>query len=202
MQTISLGFGAANFSTSSARLTAFSVKAPFLRTFATKTLKGRQPVSFPVSHAPAVNGTLFLSQVPDVADGEVICLQNSVRRHSRPYADYAIFVRTRITGPSYRIRAVIPTSRESTLAYNNHIMFVGRGDILTLDELQDAGFQPHRGFISNFMDAEDLEMCFSIEELQAAVSAAPKIERVVHEDGEVTNIVRVRDVRRMRIRKD
>lgn len=201
MQTISLGFGAANFKNSSAKLIAYHVAAPFLRTFATKTLKGRTPSTFPVSNTPHIEGTLYVSQVPDVPDGEIICLQNSLRRHSRPYADYAIFIRTRADGASYRIRGIVPASASSVLPFNNHIMFLGRGDILDLNEVRDAGITPHGGFVSGFMDASELPDCFQIEELAPAIAAAPKIERIQHDDGEVTTIVRTHSARRMRVRR-
>jgi hypothetical protein len=193
MQLITIGYGKASFPHASITLAGFAVDAPFIRTLASKALtKHGSTVRIPVSDHADIDGWLFNDTV-QVPDGTVMMVQMSQKYRGSGLRDGAIFVRAREQGAAIMISATIPSDA--------HQVFLGNGDILGIDELNELGITPHKGFVDAFMDEEEVAECFDVRVIKEAVSTPPKEEKHVTPAGEVVTLRVERTPRRMRIRK-
>lgn len=201
MQLITVGYGKATFPTASITLAGFAVDAPFIRTLASKALtKHGGTVRIPVSDHADIDGWLFNDTI-QVPDGTILMIQMSQKYRGSGLRDGAIFIRARESGAGIMITAEIPSHPRSTIVSNSHQVFLGNGDILTVEELADIGIVPGKSFVQAFMDPEEVAECYDIRVLKAAVSAPPKEEKHVTPEGQVVTLRVDRTPRRMRIRK-
>lgn len=198
-QSISLGYGKANFDTNSVTIATFAVSSGFARTFPNRVfgVKGRvQP--FPASHYPEINGTLMLATF-DVPDGNIIAVQASHRVRGMSMRDGTVFIRAREQGAMYAITAVLPTHRDS-LVGTGHLVFQGRGDLVGLYELDEMGMSPNQGYVDGFLDPHELAECFDIRQLDDPISSAPKVEHAINMSGEAVTFTSSVPRRRIRVR--
>lgn len=199
-QLISIGFGKETFSSTSASLSAFVVEVPFTRTLPSKkyTRQG-QCQKFAVSEHPMVNGYMYMDSIAGVPEGTVVLLQASHRHRACPLRDGAMFIATRATGPLLGVWARLPSAVEATLA-REFLVFQGRGDILTLQEVQDRGIAPPKNYKNGFMDPEEIEECYRIEVIAPPLEEKPRYERVQGREGESV-VVRARPGRKLSLRR-
>ena len=198
-QPVSLGYGKINFDNMSATLTAFVIEPGFVRNFPSKKFSRRgRAQSFPCSQYPDINGTLMLDTL-EIPDGVVICLQASQRRNAIAMRDGAVFIRIREQGPMLVVNASIPIHRESLIG-TSHLVFQGRGDLMSLDDLAESGSTPTNGWIQGFMDSEEIIQCFDIRELDSEQAPAPKLERIVNMSGNTVTLQSAIPSRRIRVR--
>jgi hypothetical protein len=181
MQVISVGFGKENFSRSSISLSAFSVKAPFLReTVATAHKRQGQVQRFPASETPDINGWLYLDTV-QVPEGALILLQSSYRYNGSPFRDGAILLRIRPDAPNYLIRASLPASLESSQT-GKFLVFQGRADIVATEEYSEYGLYPNQNWFQGFTNPEEVSEAFEIEMADAG-TPKPVMETVIDVEG-------------------
>ena len=201
VQSITVGYGKATFPGASITLSGFVVEPPFIRTLASKALtKQGSTVRIPVSDHADIDGWLFNDTVL-VPDGTIMMVQMSQKYRGSGLRDGAIFVRAREEGAAAMITATIPSHARSTLTSNTHQVFLGNGDILTVEELAEQGIAPNDSFVRAFMDPEEVEECFNIRFLRGAVSAPPVEEKHIGRDGEVVRLRVEQSPRRIRIRR-
>lgn len=201
MQSIAIGYGKVNFSKMSVTLSGFVVEAPFLRTLCSKKLKRDRGTSrIPCSANPDINGWLY-SDVLQGPDGTLIMLQMSEKYHGSGIRDGALAIRLRKDGAVILVSAHLPDDTCSLLSSSNHIVFSGAGDILTAQELIDAGIEVNNNYVNSFMSPEEVEECFAITQVRGAISLPPKVEHLINAEGDTVTITTEKTVRRMRIRK-
>lgn len=184
-QLVSVGFGKQSFSASSASFSAFVVTPEFKKELPSKAI-GRQGnvQSFPASAYPEVNGSMYVDSIPGVVDGTILLLQASQKQRATPIRDGAIFIHARTTGPMLAIRARMVAARESRLD-SEFLVFQGRGDILTGDDLATYGIVPYANYLRTYMDADEIAECYTIEVMGAESAPRPSIETATTRDGEV-----------------
>lgn len=201
MQSVSIGYGKATFKTASITLAGFVVEPPFIRTLASKKLtKHGSTIRIPVSNTPDIDGWLFQDTV-QAPDGIILMVQMQHKYRGSGLRDGAIFIRAREEGAGMLITANIPSDPRSTLGTSQHTVFAGSGDILTLEELNSAGIELNKNFISAFMDPEELAECYNITVTHTATSAPPVEEvHTTPTGGEVTLRI-AKTPRRMRVRR-
>lgn len=199
-QLISVGFGKETFKTSSASLSAFVVEPEFQRTLPSKKYK-RQGVCqrFPVSLHPEINGYLYLDSVMAIPDGTVILLQSSHRYRGSPIRDGALFIACRTTGPMLTVNAQLPSAIESTIS-GGFLVFQGRGDILTKENLAMHGIRLPSNYANGFLDEEEVAECYTITEMSPGTEGRPRYEKVENRDGEAI-VVRSRPGRKISLRR-
>ena len=199
IQAVSIGYGKVTFDSSSVSLVCFAVEPTFARDFPAKKYPQRGRVqTFPASQYPDVNGTLMLNTL-EVPDGAILCLQSSHRSNGISMRDGAVFLRVREQGPLLVINSNLPVNRASLLT-STHVMFQGRADLLSLDELADEGILPNKGWIEGFMEPDEISQCFDIEQLDSEKSAPPKVEVLTGMSGEKVALKTSQPTRRIRVR--
>lgn len=168
--TVTLGFGRVNFKNSSATYAAMKVTAPFNR--ATAITSGTRAGQQTVTQAGTWSGNGALLSVPVMHSlGTVIELQVKHMRGPSVIRDGALFLRLRVGAPLYNIIASVPTESEN-ICGDSFQIFSGYADIMSVEELKLIGINVPRGFISRFMDMEELSECFRV--LVAAAETVPK----------------------------
>ena len=201
-QVISIGYGKVNFDNSSASLACFHVEPEFVRTLPSKpdsgmTQRGKVQM-FPVTDYPEINGKLFTDTL-NAPDGKILLLQSNHRLQGTPLKDGALFIRTRTEGAMYTVTAAIPSYR-GCLVGDSFLVFQGRGDFLTVDELEDEGFVFTKSWKEAFLDTAEIERCFEIRELAPEIRDRPKVESVTNLSGETVAVTAARPARRIRVR--
>jgi hypothetical protein len=199
-QLISVGFGKQSFKTSSASLSAFVVEPEFVQTLPSKRFSRQGNCQrFPVSAYPEINGYLYLDSVASVPDGTVIMVRASHRFHGTPLRDGAIFIGLRSGGPMLSINAKLPSAAEMTIS-STFLVFQGRGDLLSLEDLSIHGIVPYKNFITAYMDDEEVGECYTVVETAPAIEGKPRYEKAETRDGELV-VVASKPARRISIRR-
>ena len=199
-QVLAVGYGKVHFRNASASLSAFSVKPPFDRVLASKAHNSIGTSTKPVSDTNHVRGAV-ISNLLEVDDGTVLCVQMSQTFNGGSIRDGAIFLRARSTGPNMEIRSKLPIEAEGYNVGGEHVVFVGRADVLTLLDLNELGIVPTKNFIYGFMDEYEVEECFTVTTTAREKEPKPVIEMVESSSGKLVEIVVSRAPRRIRIRK-
>lgn len=200
-QPVQIGYGKANFSTSSITIAGFVVEPDFVRTLASKKLgKAGRTLATPVSDYPDIDGWLFSDQI-SAPEGTIFLIQASVKFRAVGIRDGGIFIRSRTEGKGLLITASIPHDAKCTLNSHNHVVFSGYGDVLTAEDLEAEGLDIPKNYRNAFMNEEEVEECFNVQVLRNAIAAAPSIETHVAEDGSKVVLKVEKGVRRMRIRR-
>ena len=97
------------------------------------------------------------------------------------------------------INAAIPVNRASNVG-TSHLVFQGRGDLMSLDELEEAGSVPTKGWIEGFMEPDEIAQCFDIREMDGEQAPKPKLERITNLSGEEVTLQSAQPSRRIRVR--
>lgn len=199
-QQILVGYGKATFPHTSVTIAGFAVEAPFVRTLASKKLtKIGATNRMPVSAHPDIDGWLY-SETIDVPDGTILLIQTSRKFRGSGLYDGALFIRARKDGDALLISAHIPPDARCTLPTHQHVVFSGNGDILTVEDLDAEGIEPGERYTDAFMTEEEVEEAYNIQVIAKARAPAPKIEKVLNDEGEEVKLNVGRVQRRMRIR--
>jgi hypothetical protein len=197
-QLVSVGYGRENFKTTSVSLAAFVVTEGFNRTLPSKTFKRNGTCQkFPASVHPEVNGYLFLDSV-HVPEGTVVMVQAQHKVNGSGFRDGAMFIHTRADGPMLAVKARLPTAQESTLT-GDFLVFQGRGEIMTAEELESLGMEPPASWARAFLSEEEVEECYKVELIAPAIRDKPDTEIVTDREGQHV-VVPKRPGRKIRLR--
>lgn len=175
-QTVLVGYGKVTFSSVSASFASFVVRPKFDRTTAGQS--GRASGNKQVAQAGqfAHQGTL-INQMTMLDDGAVVLVTSRWTRNGSPVRDGAIFLRLRARAAYYSIVAVVPVHRDSVCG-DRFTMFAGHADLLGSDELSLLGIEPPPVYVAKFMQPEEIDECFEINQMVAEVEPPPT-QRVV-----------------------
>lgn len=199
MSYISLTYGKVTFPKSSAVIAAFAVTAPFTRVLASKAHPKAGASTRHAAGNQALDGML-ISESINMPEGTILLLQMQRKQGGLPIADGAIFLRIRTEAALVSIAALLPVYHGSSLG-TMHSVFEGRADILTRDDLVLSGIAPSENYLRGFCNQEEVDECYVINTVSAAVSAAPRFTVETSSTGEVVAIQADTRVRRMRVRK-
>jgi hypothetical protein len=198
-QPISIGYGKITFETASASFVCFVIEPGFVRDFPAKKFQRRgRAQAFPATQHTEINGTLMLDTL-EMPDGVILAFQASHRSRGVSMRDGTIFIRVREQGAMLAVNAMLPIHRDS-LVGTRHLVFQGRGDLIGLDELAEAGRAPNKGYIEGFLASEEIIQCFDIRELDAERAPRPKLETVVTMSGKEVMLQSAIPARRIRVR--
>lgn len=193
-QVVSLGIGKANLSNTLATYACFKLEPPFHRVTAITSGKragggSRQQVG---SHEG--NGTL--STIPVEHDnGTVILLQAKWMRGAALLREGGLFLRLRAGAPLYNVIARVPTGHDN-LCGDAFLVFSGNADIMNPAELKLAGYEINRGYISRYMDEEELSECYRILKVGGETAPRPAIEAIATPTG-----IEMREVAQLPLRR-
>ena len=197
-QTVQLGYGKANLATL-ATYSAMKVEAPFSRSSAVTSGKRMGSASHTQIGAHELEGGVTV--VPtEHENGTVILLQVKWMRGGVGVSEGGLFMRLRSGAPLYNISGRIPTEA-GNMAGDTFTMFNGYADILNPAELQLLGIEVNRGYISRYMDEEELEECFKIVQLREETQARPSITAIATPTGVQMREVQPAPKRRIVLRK-
>lgn len=197
-QLISVGFGKGSFKTRSFSLSGFVLTPGFVRTTPNKVYKRQgQCQRFPISDHPEVNGYLYLDSV-QAQEGAIILLQASHKTGGSPISDAAVLIALRSTGPMLGVKAKLPSAVESRIG-QTFMVFQGRGDLLTKEELLAFGIEPTRQWSNAFLDPEEFDECYTVETIAGELTARRTLQMLMTEDGEAVPVQRAPG-RRVRLR--
>lgn len=186
-QTVQVGYGKANLSSTLATYACMKVTAPFARVSAASSgpKVGSAMVTAVGSHQ--INGVLINNQVQH-PNGTVILLTASWKRGGSPIRDGALFIRLRFGAPHYNVLAKVPLGAEN-ICGDSFVIFSGTGDIMNADELLERGIEVQRSYVSRFMDEEELGECFILNRLAPESIKRPELVTIATPDG--TKLVEV-----------
>ena len=165
VQIVTLGFGKANFPITLTTLTCFRVATPFVRDSAVNSGKQNRG-TYREYQLGAIKpqGSVYTVDV-EHPQGTIVLLQAAWKRRGAPIRDGAVFLRLRDGAPKWKIKARLPTEHE-----NHHgdlaLMFEGYADILAPDDLSTYGIEAPRHWREKFMSMEEVEECFTLEQMQ------------------------------------
>jgi hypothetical protein len=75
------------------------------------------------------------------------------------------------------VHAALPTAAEATNT-GNFLVFQGRADRLSLQDVEDAGVETPTHWVRAFMNEEEVEEGFSVAVLSPETAARPRLEAV------------------------
>ncbi len=198
-QTITLGYGKANFSTTLATYAAMKVVAPFIRSSAiTSGVRMGQMTNTRVGEKESHGALLSAPVAHD--QGTVILLQSKWMRGAALVRDGGLFLRLRDGAPLYSIIAAVPTAA-GNICGDSFQVFSGYADILNVDELKLLGVEVPRGYASRFMDPEELQECYRVIQVTPERRARPSITAIATPEGMQMREVAPTPIRRLIIRR-
>lgn len=197
--TSTIGYGKANLQTISATYASMKVQAPFQRNSAVTSGKRMgTPVASPVGTWDGA-GALISTPVEHPA-GTVILLQCKWMRGAHLLREGGLFLRLRSGAPVYSIVASVPTEHGNIIG-DSWQMFSGPADIMSIPELRLIGIDVPRGFVSRFMDTEELSECYRIVQTRGETQPRPSISAIATPTGvEMREVVQA-PTRRLNIRR-
>lgn len=199
--SVRVSYGKVNLKGASMGLASLRIQPPFAKDSAANT--GRLDVKSTQFTDATLNpqiGGGFTSKVVAHDEGTVIMLQAHRTRNKMRIADGCIFIRLRADAPKLMIRSILPTGTESILG-DRHIAFVGSGDILSLEELKAISIEVPRSWVSGYMQQDEIDELFVVEELNKGSGPRPTFVRIATSKGVEVRAVQAEPVRRMRIRR-
>lgn len=197
--TVHLGYGKANFDTIGATYATMKVEPPFKRNsaYTSGQRSGEQRVT-PVSLHPDRHGVLLTGNVQH-DEGTIIVLQVAWNMKGSPIRDGALFLKLRIGAPLYNVMAFIP-GNHANICGDQFMIFSGEADIMNLDDLEAAGIEANRGYVSRYMEQDELAECFRIVEVHPARQARPSLEAIATATGTEMREVAQMPARRLILR--
>lgn len=201
-QRFSCGFGKVNLSNQSASYSVMRLRPKYTLDSAITTGKREAgTITFhPVSAQAYINGTMQRDYVTH-PNGTVLMIQAKWSRNGRPNVlDGAVLVRLRQEAAMINVIAKLPVGRDSILG-DSFSIFQGYADILSPDEAKEYGIVVPRAQIDMKFDPDEVDECFSIEEIVPERLGKPVLTAVSTAQGVVMQEVATGPARRMRFRK-
>jgi len=193
---VSVGYGKANFSKASVMLTVV-IAGPgkvIAKTAPNKSNRKLTPIQvFPVSTNPEVHGCMYTDSY-GFSDGVILMLQASRKRNGISVADAVCFIRIHEDAAVIMVKVPLPDDRNSLLGAD-YTAFLGRGDVLTVSELLQAGFPLSERYIAAFMNPEEVAELYKVTTLVEG-KPRPIKEQVRKSNGEVVEVMREEEGRR------
>lgn len=202
VQTVQLGFGRVNLSSMNATFAPLRIRPPFIRDSAVTTAR-RNPgtqITQPVSNHAKVNGTMMTDHCTH-PNGTIILLEAQWRRGSSPVRDAAIILRLREEAASINVIAYLPTGPDNFIG-DRFSVFRGRADILSVDEAKVLRVEMGAGYVNRFFDADDIDRCFDVYQIQPETRPRPEVALVHTATGLQVRETPVEPTRRMRVRRN
>lgn len=194
-----IGYGKVNYANVLATYAALKVTPEFQRTSAVTS--GVRVGSQTTTRAGTWDGNGVLISVNVMHDiGSVFVLQVKHMRGPFILRDGALFLRLRVGAPLYNIIASVPSSPEN-ICGDSFQMFSGNADICNPEELKLLGIDVPRGFITRFMDREELAECFRIVQVAPATVEKPSISAIATPTGIKMREIAQPPKRRMIVRR-
>lgn len=200
MQSISFTYGKSVGPDASSVLSVMLTTAPFTREFAGRKLpKAGASTMICVGQDMSSDGC-FYTENRTAKDGTVLMLQVRETRRGTAWQDGAVFLRCRAAAAQLVVYSQLCPNPRATID-SSLPMFIGRADILSLEELEDEyGIVPARHFVTSYMNLEEIDELFDIRETAPQIAAAPVIETATKADGETIQLVHTRRARRMKLK--
>jgi len=131
--------------------------------------------------------------------GAVLLVKAQDQFNGSPRAQAGVFVQLNDTAPMIKISA---TLCEHHLAANTEIdVFVGRGHVLSPDEVRTLGYQVKKRFEDAFFDQEEIDELITLEELMSGAEK-PVLEEVTNSKGEKLKVfIDQQPKRKLRMRR-
>lgn len=200
-QKILVGFGTVNLKHQSAKLSAWRMLSPWKQDSAASSGKSdNRWAEFPVSKFPEINGKLHQANTTH-PEGTIIVLRASWTSHRLPTRDGALILRLRQGAALLNIQANLPHGPDSRLG-SSFAVFRGHADILSADEALVYKIQAPHQFIDKFLDPEQVDECFEIEEIVPEQVAKPQATLVHTPQGAQVVEIAAPSQRRMHFRRN
>lgn len=196
--TVHLGYGKANFDTIGASYSTMKVEPPFRRVsaYTSGQRSGEQKASPVGQHGH--QGVLLTGNVQH-DEGAIVLLQAAWNTKGSPLREGALFLKLRVGAPLYNVMAFIPMNH-ANICGDQFMIFSGEADIMNLDDLEAAGIEANRGYVSRYMEEDELAECFRIVEVRPARQARPTLEAIATPSGTEMREVAQMPARRMILR--
>lgn len=180
-QILELGYGACNFSNTSASVAVMKVEPPFQRTLAVNS--GAKLGSSTRHNSGTLDLHGFLvHQRCDHPNGTILLVQVGWKRSGSPIREGALFLRLRAGAPQYRVMAKLPTNAENR--YGDRFMcFTGFADILNESDLTVSDLKVNERYTERFMSPEEMDEVLEISQLTAATIPRPSLTAVSTPEG-------------------
>lgn len=198
---VKICYGKINLAKASLTLGSFKVSPPFARASSSTTgvIDKLSRTSQSATPYPECGGG-FSTMMVTHPEGSVLMLQAGRTRNGARVADGCILIRTRNTGPFLQIRCILPTDHESLLG-DRIICFEGRGDILSVEELKTLGIEVPRSWVLGFMNKEEIDELFIVDQITPGTCGRPEFIRVATSNGVRVQAIAPEPQRRMRVRR-
>lgn len=197
-QVIHCGYGKANMASVLATYAAMKVTPPFHRVSAATS--GKRAGQQTVTNVGTWRETGVLISAPvEHPQGTIILLQTKFMKGPMLLRDGGLFLRLREGAPLYSIMANVPTGPENVCG-DQFLMFSGNADILNADELRLVGLDVPRGYLSRYMDPEELQECYRIVMVNEGHIPRPAISAIATPTGVEMREIAQAPTRRLRIR--
>lgn len=174
METVETMNGTQTFAHSSTKVYIFALEQGVgKRTFLNQagTMVGRPNKISAAKDAYAAHGA-WHRNVLQLPDGTVMLITANQTREGAGYADTALILRRRETGPLLRVN--IRMCSDPNAVMTELPAFTGRADILSVDEAKEYGYSFEPGYIKRFFDPEDADILLDISELAPQVAQPPE----------------------------
>lgn len=202
MLPVTIGYGSESFSRSSMSLSSFILLPPFVKKLpgqARKDSTNARVTCYPASSRPDINGNLYLRTI-DALEGDVFSLEVMRTISGRPGQSAGVCVQVRGGGPEVVVTAKMHND-PGRLNGEHFIVFNGRADVLTLEELQALRITPKNVWTDQYMhDDEEMRSALLLLETRVSGLPKPKKEIVVTSSGEKVSINSTIIKRKLRFR--
>lgn len=198
-QAVTLSYGKATFSNTTATYAVMKVTPPFIRVTAVTSGKRIGGNHYTLVGQYEHNGGLSRTTV-EHPNGTVLLLQVSWKRGGAPIRDGALFLRLRAGAPMIEVCSFLPLDHEN-MQGDRFVSFTGYADIMGAEELMLLGIQVPRMYTDKFMTMEELEECFSLRQLASETIGRPQLSAIATATGVELREVAAEPQRRMILRR-
>lgn len=126
------------------------------------------------------NGKWHTTQMVMEKQHCIFMLQATTTVNATPYANACVAVRYREDGPLLKV--IFRPAPSRSAKRETHHAFVGKGDILSVEELEKLGVTPPATYIDNYFDQEEVDALFEVQKLTEG-TAKPELIEVKTPDG-------------------
>jgi hypothetical protein len=132
-----------------------------------------------------------------IPEGTLVMVMVQSSRNGASHADAIVLLRLRDTGPLLQVLVRLGSNRKAT--YTELPAFVGRADILSVEEAAEYGYTLSPGFVSRFFTQEEVDELIDILELAGGTEPPP--DKVIVDVGQgQTRAIAVAPAGRRRVR--
>lgn len=197
----SVTFGKIILSAASVKLASFVVSAPFDREVAVNAAKSnpRERVWQESTSHPQIGGGWTTASMT-YEEGTILLLQATRTRGGITFAEGGLFLRLRASAALISIMLELPQAPESLLGQRIAV-FQGFADIVSPDELRALGIDVPRNYISRYLQADEIDELYTLNELRQQVTPPPSFVVVTTREGTKTKAVAAEQPRRIRLRR-